>query len=276
MIKHRWVSAEWSKNDASFLAQKGIAIDVNGGFNIIKINENDPIYHELKRSFFTQTRNSFKDEHVASTFSDEELDGCRYFAFFVTEKGYPQPNPGNRGYLKKTYVDYYPYSQIPKNGQQKPFILKGEPKWRGKDKAFTPVGVYDALFVKKDFFDEFLKPLGHKFREVYINSKGDISKGTVQWVLPICNSKMKLENTWYYNGDDCPESGIKRYSPKILDFLPPFKEEPKFNICLTKEYFGEYGMSFRRFVANRKMVDFLLINKFLTTKTQLIPIKKKE
>ncbi|MEM6813284.1 MAG: hypothetical protein AAF600_02710 [Bacteroidota bacterium] len=273
MIKHRWVSAEWSRKDASFLRQKGIDIDVEGGFNIIKINEDDPIYLELKDSFFAKTRKDFKDEHVASTFSEKELDSCGYYAFFVTEKGYPQPNPGNRGYLRKTYVDYYQYSLIPKKGQQNPFILKGEPKWDKKNKAFTLIGVYDALFVNRDFFDEYLKPRGYKSREVHINTKGDISKGTVQWDLPICNSKMMLDNTWYDQGDNCLESGIKRYSPQILDFLPPFEEKPEYDVCLSYEYFGNYNMSNRRFIASRKMVDLFLDRGFLTSKKQLHPIK---
>ncbi|MEM7487234.1 MAG: hypothetical protein AAF348_18655 [Bacteroidota bacterium] len=272
MIKHRWISAKWSKKDAKYLSKKGITINENGGYNLIRLDEQDPIYQELKEKFLKQEREDFNDSHVASSFTQEEINGCEYAAFSLIEKGYPQPKPNSNGFLEATYVDFYRYSRIPKKGQQKPFILKGENKWNKKDKAFTFQGIYDALFVRTDFFEEFLAPLGYKHREVLVDTKGNISNNTVQWDLPVSNTRMKLNGTWYDWDHICPESGIKRYSHQLLDFLPSFEEKPIYDVFLSQEYFGEYGRSNRKFIANRKMIRFFFETGFLTSYSQLHPI----
>lgn len=274
MKKWKRIFGYWTKKEVNHLAQKGIILQTGSGYESFDIEEENELYKELKKSTFFKNVKEFSDRQIGTSFSEKEINDSYYLGIFFKTKGYPQPYM-NFGFLDKTYVEYYKSSGIPKIGQPNPFILKGEPKWKKNELIFTLIWVPDALFVKKDFFDKVLNPLGFNSRKVYINQNKTVAKTVVQWIIPSCSSKMELDNSVYDTGNICSESGIKKYSQQILDFLPPFKEEVSQGICLSKEYFGEGMATFHKIIINKKMKAFFIENKILKSKEQLHPVKNK-
>ena len=270
MIKIRRIYAEWSYKDRDLLNSKGLTLSSDVGYSSFDIEEGE-LYGSLS-SFLNKKRKNFSDSQIGTVFSEEEVNASDYYAIFLPIKGYPQPtNDGS--YRNLTFVDFYKSSGIKKLGQPNPFILKGEPKWKNNEVAFGVFWEYDTFFAKKEFYENYLMPLGLCSRDVHIDRKGTKAKSVVQVVIPYASSELKIENTAYDVGYTCSESGIKKYSQQILDFLPTFKDSVNQKICLSKEFFGEGLVASHKIIIDKGVLNLFIKHKIIKKITNVHPMR---
>lgn len=270
MIKIRRIYADWSLKDQEFLTLKGLSLSSGVGYGSFDIQEGE-LYNSLS-SFLKKKRRKYFDSQIGTIFNEKEIDNSNYYAVFLPIKGYPQPMHDG-SYRNLTFGEFYKSSGIKKIGQVNPFILKGEPKWKKEEVVFGLFWEYDAFFAKKEFYKNYLSPLGLDSREVLIDKKGKIGKSVVQVIIPYALSQLKIDKTIYDIGYVCPDSGIKKYSPQILDFLPAFKNPTKQKISLTKEIFGEGLIAYHKIIIDKEVLELFLKHKIIKEKTDVHPMQ---
>lgn len=119
--------------------------------------------------------------------------------------------------------------------QNSPFRLKRAPNWNNKQ-MFDIEWVYDVLFVKKETYEELLKPLGIDHWPVLLHKKETVIADTVQLKIPEGTSSLDLSNQPY---ELCSKCGNKKYINQIEGLFPRFTDgAPSLPIFKSKEYCG--------------------------------------
>jgi hypothetical protein len=179
-------------------------------------------------------------------FTDDEKNNAKYLVILVNwDNGYPMPD-GDGGYKKLTYDDTN-YCNTCGIGlmQKEPFRLRKAPNWGGHKKVFSLNWVYDELFVRKDFYDNLLKPLGIGSKEVLLYKKETVIEDTVQLVIPNTDAALNLEDCPFQVCKDCNR---KRYDLINNGFFPEFNEHVgSLPILKSLEWFGT-GANARKYI----------------------------
>lgn len=93
------------------------------------------------------------------------------------------------------------------------------------------MGVFEFVFLKKEFYEDILAPLGLKSMEVLDYNTKKPLKYFVQLVIPTAKSKLLLEKSAYDIHPLEETGGYKQYALQTLDFFPPFENDFDFHIC---------------------------------------------
>ncbi|TSE11286.1 hypothetical protein [Aquimarina algiphila] len=283
MIKKHSIFANWRKKDVDFLANLGITIE-EGYFSFLieegsVYNEIIKHYTENKGFFVNRTPKEFSSKFAVVEFSMEELDNSKYFVLqnIGKPKGYPFPKNNFDKMTEETYTNYC--KKCESNRQQKaPFKIEKEPKLSKNQVNFSFHTIFDEMFFNIDFFQEVLKPLGLKSKEVLIGNTGVPSKNVVQLIIPEAESSLLLDNSVYDINTSCEICDTKKYTQQILGFMPSFKTDFDFLICKTKEFFGETEtrQAMRRIIISKEFCDILVKHKIIHYNTnEIYPITNK-
>jgi hypothetical protein len=245
------------------LENHGIKVEI--GYDSFWLDEGE-LYWKLKPYF-----DKWKvKETVVSKFSAIEEDSASLLVFSSPwANGYPMPDIDN-GFMKTTYDDTA-YCNVCGMGlvQKEPFRLKTLPKWSGHKKIFSLNWVYDELFIHKEFYESYFKPMGIECMDVLLYRKDIIIEDTVQLIIPESGSSLMIEG---YSFEVCKSCGRKRYDLINRGFFPPFKERQSvLNIFKSKEWFGT-GANARKYIFINQSIRTELID--LKLKAGYIPCKE--
>ncbi|MDY7394919.1 hypothetical protein UMM65_06680 [Aureibaculum sp. 2210JD6-5] len=260
MTKLYYFYAKWRKKDVSFFSNLGI--DIEQGYYSFTIEEGD-VYDKIIKYYFRKDLFNVVKPKEFSTFlarvdfTKEELNASRLYALtnFGAPTGFPLPKDS---FMDKVYESYCKPCHIYKN-QINPFQI-ATPKLSKKQVNFSLNWVFDAMFFKKEFFLEVLKPLGLNSINVILNKTGKVSEDIVQLDIPVAKSKLLIDGTAYDTEKACSACGIKKYSQQTLDIFPKFERDFDFLICKTQEFFGESDTqsAFKRVVISKKLCIILI------------------
>ncbi len=277
MKRYRRIHNKWKKREVKFLSK--YEINIEEGYDSFDIEE-DEKYVELKKENFGIQKSLFNkknylyDSIIGVKFSKEELDASEYYALnnLGSPKGYPQPKVG---YEKNTYRGVCDKCGVYKE-QISPFRIKNEPKFGKNQVHFSLNWIFDETFIKKDFFQEVLAPLGLKSKDVLIHKTGKPSETVVQLDIPTAKSRLLLDESPYDTQKPCTVCGTKKYDQRNLDFIPPFANDFDFIICKTQESFGETEthQANRRVIISKEFCELLVNHKVIKYNTyNLTPFK---
>ncbi|WP_024772336.1 hypothetical protein [Aquimarina macrocephali] len=272
MIKRRFISGDWtSKEVQSF---KKLDIHINEGFSHFVVEES--IICDRMEKLLTSHKGEVTNIPTSAIFIKEEIDKAQYVAITLGNKEYPQPQQNIDSYRRNTYEITFPVSSCGyKEKQIAPFRIKQEPKWKKNEVMFSLHWEYDSVLVEKTFYEDVFKPMGLDSRDVIIHKSGKISETVVQLIVPVAESPLNMENSWYSQHKEILDCcGRIRYTPTSGDFLPSFKEPINNPICLTQEIFGSEGNSFRRIIVSKELLN-ILFNKKVIDKYLSLPLKSK-
>ncbi|MDY7394918.1 hypothetical protein UMM65_06675 [Aureibaculum sp. 2210JD6-5] len=277
MIKYHRIHSYWTDKDVKYLSDHNIKIET--GYDSFDLPE-DNKYLILKNDNFGRNKNEIiskkliiSDSIIGIIFSTEELKKASNYVLtgFGKPLGFPLPRDS---YMDKVYENYCKSCHIREN-QNTPFQI-ATPRLSKKQVNFSLNWVFDAMFFKKEFFLEVLKPLGLKSINVILNKTGKVSEDIVQLDIPVAKSKLLIDGTAYDTEKACSACGIKKYSQQTLDIFPKFERDFDFLICKTQEFFGEREteMAYRRIIISKEFCDVLLGNKVIRFNSfNLIPME---
>ncbi|CAL2079191.1 hypothetical protein [Tenacibaculum sp. 190524A05c] len=267
--------AKWRKRDAEFLNNLNLVKKVKEGYDGFWVEEGE-VYEKImkkftSKSFFSSNSKppEFKVKMSSVVFSKEELDSANYYMLCGIRSAKQYPKPENDYKSQVFNFEECDYVRINKK-QKAPFRID-KPKWKQNQVAFSLELEWDFMFFKKEFFQEVLKPIGLKYKEVLNHSTGEPLEDTVQLDIPLAESKILIENSAYDIYE--PRCGIKQYARQYLDFFPPFEKEFNFHICHTQE---EFDGGFKRSIISKEFCQLLLTHKLIKYNSDyLIPMKIK-
>lgn len=233
------IFSDWNRDQIEVLKNHGIKVEL--GYDSFWLEEGE-LYWQLKPFFDKWTIK----ETVVSKFSEAEEDNASLLVFSTPwANGYPMPDSDN-GFRKITYddCDYCNACGIGLK-QKEPFRLKTSPKWSGKKKLFSLNWVYDEIFVHKEFYESFFKPIGIGSEKVLLYRKDILIEDTLQLTIPESGSTLELEG---YSFEICKTCNRKRYDLINKGFFPPFNDsQNEFKIFKSKEWFGT-GANARKYI----------------------------
>ncbi|SMC44410.1 hypothetical protein [Cellulophaga tyrosinoxydans] len=277
MIKIYSVFGKWRKKDVTFLNSLNLNRQIEEGYFGFTIEEgvkyNKLINHYSKvDSIFNKTRpEEFNIKQATVLFSKKDLKDSENYVLEICAPatGFPQPEDGS--YASITFNSECGEYQV--NKTQISSFQINKMNWKKNQVAFTLNGEPDYMFVKRDFFLTVFEPLGLKSRDVIIFKTGKVSNDTVQLVVPIAESNLKIERSLYDIHDPKDSCNSKQYGVQTMDFFPPFEKEFKFLICKTKE---EFFGGRKRIIINKYFCDILVKNGIIKYNSNfLIPMKTK-
>jgi hypothetical protein len=266
MIRVRKIFAYWTKKDVSTLANFDITI--SEGYDSFFIDEGElyeQVLEELKkedRSFLRLTKKKEISDSLASArFSKKEIKDASCYSLGFQNIGYPQPeiNFDYRNRIFKVNCSITKEGGCGYSDQQKDsYYIKKEPKFNSKNLLFSLHWEPDKVFVQKEFYDSFFKPRGYKYRPVFKKLGKERLETVVQLEIPICESAMDFENSWYKTtAETYAAYGRFRYSVKTGDYLPPFKAPVNQEFFMSQELFDTGGSTFRHIVTTKDFFDEL-------------------
>ncbi|UII77766.1 hypothetical protein LV716_08355 [Flagellimonas sp. HMM57] len=272
-----YYSAEWRNKDIDFLRSlPGINKDIEVGYDSFTVEENSDthlrivdFYSKKKLVLGNSKPKNFISTPATAIFTKEELSTAKnYLLLFTGEsKGSPQPA---ESYLENTYDFKCKVVGCWEGRKQKALFRIPNIKWKKGQVNFTLLE-HDVMFFKKDFYQEVLSPLGLAFKEVIDHKTGKISSDIIQLDIPEAKSKLLIEDTAYDIEEPCGVCGVKQFTMRTLDFLPPFEEKFEFYICRTQEQFGG-GM--RRIIITKQFSDLLVKHKIIRyDNDNLVPVR---
>jgi len=182
-------------------------------------------------------------------------------AVLVSRGGGPKTVKHDWDSLNRTYD----FSRLcPKCGMDKiqidPFYLCSEPKYN-KVKVYPLDDIYDVFFAEKEWYRQYLAPLGIESRPVMIGVKTPrVSQTTVQLVIHDVESEMNMTP---YEKYECNACGRIKYSPKIIDFYPVPEVVPELPIFRSKEYVLTGLLAYRRVFITQQVWQLLVSHKVL-------------
>lgn len=249
-IMHQ-ISHVWNEAEVNFLAERGI--NVQQGHDVFQIEEGE-LYNSIKTSL---NRWGVSD-WVATIFDKNDIKKAEYLAVLPKwMNDYPQPEDDylNISFDLSSYCSSCGIGKI----QNQPLRIKREPNW-GKKVVFSLNWIFDEIFIKKEYYDKILKPLGIECREVIIDKKNIASESTVQLKLP--DIEVPLRNINDYSFEDCASCGRRKYLPITKGFFPTFESNLELPLFKTLEYFGSGAAADKRIIANATVKDQMINNKF--------------
>lgn len=243
------ISNVWSPSQVVQLKEFGINIQV--GHYVFQIEE-DERYHGIIEFI----RQSGASDWVGTRFDKEDLSKSNQLCIQPQwMNDYPQPL---NDYLETCYNlnEYCAICGIGKV-QKAPFRLKREPSW-GKKQTFSLNWVFDEVFVRREYYNKILRPLGIDSLMVMLHKKDTPSESTVQLKIPVSNSGLELQD---YPFEECGECGRKKYLPITRGFFPKLKSAEALPIIKSQEYFGSGAAADKRILISRDLYKILSSDK---------------
>lgn len=273
MIKHYSFFANWRKKDVTFLNSLSLNRHIEEGFFGFAIEDENTYnkimeYYSKKDSLFYKNRpEDFSCTFGRVSFSKKELDKAKYYELIAVGDSVGEPQPEN---YRETTFKYSCDQCDSKREQIVPFRILNQ-KWKKNQVNFAFDMELDFMFFKKDFYQEVLKPLGLKSKDLIDHKTGKVSDVAIQLDIPIAESKLLIEGTVYDDEADCLKCGVKQYSNLTKDFFPPFEKENNFLICKTQE---EFLGAKKKIIISKEFCDLLLKHKIIKYNCwQITPLK---
>lgn len=247
----RIVYNEWTSEQIAVL--KSYGIDVNPDSSRVDIE--DSIYKELSGYFKWW---GFEATSVGTLYDKKDIDNANQLVLDgVWVNGYPQPEDIPE-YVNLTYdVENYCYTCGVGAQQNKPFVIKKEPKW-GKNIFFELNWVFDELFVRRDIYDEIFAPLGLDYLPVLLSKTMEESQTSVQLKVTYSNSSLDLKNQ---PSTVCEKCGRIKYSAQIAGFFPTLIAEnqlAKLGMIKCQEYFGSSASAHQKLFIDRSLLNKIM------------------
>ncbi len=201
-------------------------------FAVYYVSETSPHWEKLN----ALVRNYNPTEFVFTKYTEKERRSAKYLCMnALLHTGYPQPEDD---YLELTYDVTESCSWCKMGRRQKaPFRFKGEPPW-GKRSIIGLYWEYGEFFVKPDFWEQYLEPLGIAVRPVIRNRTGKSLETVVQLDVPErtpLQMNREPEST-------CGVCNRERYHYKSLGYMPK-PADIDAHIFKSEQYFGSGGSS---------------------------------
>jgi hypothetical protein len=233
------IFSDWSHSQTTILKQFGIV--VKKGYDSFCIDEG-ALYYELGPYL---DRWEVRVTAVSKFSKEEETNAANLVFLSPWANGYPMPDDDD-GFQRTTYDDI---DFCPKCGgglrQKEPFRIRVRPKWSKKRKLFTLNWIHDEIFVHKEFYEMYFKPLGVECNDVLLHRKDTIIDDAVQLTIKESNRPIRLDG---YPFDVCVRCNRRRYKLINSGFFPPFTgEQEDLPICKSREWFGT-GASTRKYI----------------------------
>lgn len=221
-----------------------------------QISENDPLWPKVA-GLCTQYD---PVDIINTTFSRSELKQSDYLVMLPSwHHGYPMPDD-DFGFLSVTFdtTDYCTACGIGRQ-QNKPFIMKSEPKW-GKRSIVQLNWIFDEYFVKPEVYLNVFKPFGIESREVLHNKTYKPLTSVVQLVINESSlSSMAMDNHPF---EKCRACGCKKFLPFTKGPFPAFLKSPgDANIFKTQEIFGSGNSANREIVVTQELYQSMYDSK---------------
>ena len=275
--------ADWNYKEISELELQGIRIDENGIFQIQSNKKAVKIFRKFEGA------KNFYHRKAKAVFSMKELSVdtlmlCNTGPNMVNSAQFNTDDDGY-DYLRFAFGEICKScNNIPKGEQIKPITLAKEPKLSKKYIWGSFNGVSGYLFTDKSRYKLLKDKWGLKSIDLLIGKNQKPSDNFVQLDIPISNSALcfgdsNFGNTFKIDGSgqisesiiNCDECNRSLYTNQLLDYFPSFKEQHKFDIVFTQEWFGWY----RRVILNKDFAKWLNENNFIKFDSDyLVPIKK--
>ncbi|MBQ3382422.1 MAG: hypothetical protein IJG54_03725 [Bacteroidales bacterium] len=198
-----------------------------------------------------------------ASFTDEEILSAQYcIKQGMNTCGYPKPDK-DFGYINLTYnTEHYCNNCGCGAVQKDSFRISKIPKVKICELGW----VYDELFVHRDIFEQLLKPLGIKCRDVKKFKDDSIIDSVVQIDIPETNEQLEIPDDYLFSNEYetsiCPICGQIKYDPKIYGFFPLHKK-PIAHIYKGFEYFGSGHSAHKKIYISSQLRDTLLKNKLM-------------
>ncbi|MBV6643410.1 MAG: hypothetical protein KI791_22000 [Cyclobacteriaceae bacterium] len=239
-IKHQ-ISNLWNEGQVEYL--KNYGLNIKTGHDVFQMDEDDN-YFKLKEMLARWGASDW----VGTVFDKNDLKNAEHLNILSKWlNDYPQPENN----YKETCFDLSNYCSDCGIGkvQKAPLRLKRDPNW-GKKQTFSLNWILDEIFVRKDYYDEVLKPLGVDSMEVMLHKKDTPSETTVQLKIPVSNSELELLG---YPMEECTSCRRKKYLPITRGFFPNFMLEEHLSIFKSKEYFGSGGAADNKIIVSNQL-----------------------
>jgi hypothetical protein len=179
------------------------------------------------------------EKFVGTKYNTKDIEESKSLMFVgCWTNGYPRPESIS-GYLNATYnLDLFCENCGIGAVQDAPFRLARPPKWNNR-LLFELGWVFDEIFARKTFYEEFLKnEFALDSRPVVLHKNRSEIDDTVQLVIPKSQIALTMTDTPFTICEKCHR---KRYTPQVKGFLPSFESENPYPLVKSMEYFGSGG-----------------------------------
>jgi hypothetical protein len=226
-----------------------------GDLVVFEVDESDPVWPAVEN--WVRVNKAF--DTVTTKFTDLELRSASFLWICPKlNQGYPEPNPGEFGYLGATFdlSDYCTKCSWGKK-QDRPFRMKREPKW-GRCNIMQMHWVYDAIFVRPEYWKKIFAPLGIACKPV-LDMKGKVLQTVCQLeIVDRCNVEIADAPS-----ELCAECGRRKCLPVTRGFFPRLLSTPSSALSMTFQWFGSGGSAWHAVIASRELVDRMVVGRVL-------------